>query len=454
MARSLLLRSLLAGTCLALTGASTALAAGETSHGSMSQEVRAAAEAARNENAHSSGDAEQHADEGSDAAEHDVEEDGDHGTDQDSEEHAGPEWQTEREPMPFEVIRSLQYLQDQAARGNKAALDVQRRILTRFGPSLTARPYEIWSDQRNVRAIALFVLSGGPSEPLYELYREAVFSADDTPMIEGVLAYANNRMAEAEAKLSRIDLEREETIFAAQVQLALAQLRQGSDPAGSLEALEKVMLAAPGTLLDEAALRLGVLLAENAGETRKADRYARQYFDRYAASVYSSNFRARFSAVYSDRPEGSEEKTLDTLSDTLRLLPDDQKLAMYLSVGRRALVGGNLELAAEASQEALAIEDAEPADRQRALLYDLASTLSTREEGEILATLGAIDDDLLHPADLALKEAALDVVNAIREPAEIASSGEEADPALDNQTLARATSLIDAVDKDLENFTQ
>ena len=497
MARGFCLRSLLAGTCLALSGAGTALSAEEAGHGTTSSEVHAASEAARKDEEHADTDGVHHAESAShgedhgagDAGEHeagraeedpageghepsehagdghaeeehagDAHEGEDHAEEehpdeeQASGEHAGPEWQTEREPMPFEVIRSLQYLQDQAARGNKAALEVQRRILKRFGPSLEIRPHEIWQDKRNVRAIVLFVLSGGPSDPLAELFRQRVFNTDDLPLIEGVLAYADNRMEEAEEKLSSIDLDREETIFAAQIQLALAQLRQADDPAGSLQALEKVMLAAPGTLLDEAALRLGVLLAEDAGETRKADLYARQYFDRYAASVYAGNFRARFSAVYSERPEGSEKETLETLSDTLRLLPDDQKLAMYLSVGRRALVGGNLKLAAEASTEALAIKNANPADRQRALLYQIASTLSTRDEGEILATLAAIDDELLHPADLALKQAALDVVNAIREPAVLASSEGDADPALDNQTLARAESLIDAVDKDLENF--
>ncbi|MEN3794418.1 hypothetical protein [Fulvimarina sp. MAC3] len=446
----------------------------------MSEQVRAASEAARNEDTHSSGDDSDHHAEAAvpKGAEHAGEVADDHGTDHASEDHsaaeghgsdehadaehadeehaggdhAGPNWQTEREPMPFEVIRSLQYLQDQAARGNSAALGVQRRILKRFGPSLKVRPHEIWQDKRNVRAIVLFVLSGGPSEPLSELYRQRVFPEEDMQLIQGVLAYANNQMEDAEAKLSSIDLEHEETVFAAQIQLALAQLRQGSDPAGSLAALEQVMLAAPGTLLDEAALRLGVMLAEDAGETEKADRYARQYFDRYAASVYAGNFRARFSAVYSDRPKGSEEQTLQTLSDTLRLLPDDQKLAMYLSVGRRALVGGNLELAAEASAKALSMGVGTPADRQRALLYRIASTLSSLDAGEILASLDAIDDDQLHPADRALKEAALDVVNAIRKPAEIASSEGEADEAPENQTLARAASLIDAIDKDLENF--
>ncbi|MDY8109062.1 hypothetical protein U0C82_07880 [Fulvimarina sp. 2208YS6-2-32] len=442
MTRSSLALSLLAGTCLALAALAPVHAA-EDAHGeATSEEVRAAAQAARGEEPAG------HADDEAEVGEAEAAEDA-HGDDS---AEAGVHWQTERPPMPFEVVRSLQYLQDQAARGNTAALKVQRRLLAWFGPSLSHRAPEIWQDKRNVRAVALFVLSGGPAEALRDLRQSGVFEAHDEPMIDGILAYAANRTEEAEAKLSAIDLSREETIFAAQINLALAQLREIEHPDESLRLLENVMLAAPGTLLDEAALRLGVLLAENAGKTEKADRYARQYFDRYASSIYAGNFRARFSAVYSDRPRGSELETLETMADTLRLLPDEQRLAMYLSVSRRSLVGGNLELAGQAAQEALRIESAAPADRQRALLYHVASTLSGRDQSETLTTLAAIDDALLHPSDLALKNAAMDVVNAIREPATIASAGASSETPGENQTLARAESLINAIDNDLKTF--
>ncbi|RFC62547.1 hypothetical protein DYI37_14945 [Fulvimarina endophytica] len=471
-------RTLLAGACMAFAGVPLAHAAGgqeADSHAPAPAHEGAAPKAepdhaapAQSEDAHvgeehgasAEGEAEggsaDHAE--ADAAhaegteEHGTEE---HGTDEHGgEEHGGEAWRTERAPMPFEVVRSLQYLQDQAARGNKSALNVQRRLLAWFGPSLANRPADVWADRRNVRAVALYVLSGGPVEPVEALLAKQVFAREDVPVIEGVVAYARNRLKEASAKLSGIDLAFEETTFAAQIRLTLAQLREASDPVESLRLLEEVMLAAPGTLLDEAALRLGVLLAENIGETDKADRYARQYFDRYAASVYAGNFRARFSAVYSGRPKGSEPETLEILADTLRLLPEDQKLAMYLSVSRRALVGGNLALAADAAGKALEITDASPEDRQRALLYQVASTLSSRDEDEVMVTLSAIDDAKLHPADQALKAAALDVVKAIGEPATLASSAGIEGDASENPTFARAASLLDAVDEDLRSLNQ
>ena len=371
-------------------------------------------------------------------------------------EHTGTpaEWETTRSPMPYEIVRSLQFLQDQVARGNKAAIRVQARLLKWFGPSLVRRSPEIWEDRRNVRAAALFVLSGGPPSVLRDLIARGVFKDPDMPLLEGSLAYAENKLELALEKLSRIDLSREETVFAAQVNLALAQLLQEKQPAESLKRLEAVMLAAPGTLLDEAALRLGVLLAEDLGETQKADLYARQYFDRYAASVYAGNFRARFSAVYSMRPAGTEIDTIETLRNALRLLPPEEQLALYLSVGRRALVLGNLKLAAMASARALTFGEASPEDRQRALLYSVASTLSERDEGELRAMLASIEDQRLHQADLALKRAVFDVVNAIRAPVDMAEADEAGEPVVDNKVLARANSLLQAVRNDLETLDQ
>ncbi|SMC73065.1 hypothetical protein SAMN06297251_106167 [Fulvimarina manganoxydans] len=421
--------------------------AAEATHG----EARHAA-AGHDETGH---DEASHEETGDDETGHDEAGHGEEGHGVDGEHTGTPaEWETTRSPMPYEIVRSLQFLQDQVARGNKAAIRVQARLLKWFGPSLVRRAPEIWDDRRNVRAAALFVLSGGPPSVLRDLIARGVFEEHDMPLLEGSLAYAENKLELALEKLSAIDLSREETVFAAQVNLALAQLLQEKQPAESLKRLEAVMLAAPGTLLDEAALRLGVLLAEDIGETKKADLYARQYFDRYAASVYAGNFRARFSAVYSMRPQGTEIDTIETLKNALRLLPPEEQLALYLSVGRRALVLGNLKLAAMASARALTFEDASPEDRQRALLYSVASTLSERDEGEMRAMLASIEDQRLHKADLALKRAVFDVVNAIRAPVDMAEASEAGESVVDNKVLARANSLLQAVQNDLETLDQ
>ena len=227
-----------------------------------------------------------------------------------------------RPPMPYEIVRSLQFLQDQVARGNAAAIRVQAMLLRRYGSSFLDADPSVWKDPRNLRAAALFVLSGGPPEVLRGLLSRLTLEGDDETLLEGSLAYVENRTARRSSFSPAVDLEFAEPGLACQIDLAVAQLEQDTEPADALKRLSRVMLRAPGTLLEEAALRLGVLLAEKQGEHDIADRYARQYFDRYANSAYAGNFRARFAAVYSERPAGTEDATVTTIADaTARLRP-------------------------------------------------------------------------------------------------------------------------------------
>ncbi|MEX6504979.1 hypothetical protein [Jiella sp. M17.18] len=364
-----------------------------------------------------------------------------------------------RPPQPYEVIRSLQFLQDEIAQGNAKAIPVQAQLLRYYGPTFLRQPLDVWKDPRNLRALALYALSGGPPDVLRELIAKLQPKGDDELLLDGSLAYVENQVDKAMKKLSALDLTFAEPDLAGQLNLALAQVEQLRAPEDALKRLEQVMLVAPGTLLEEAALRMGVLLAEQNGDHAKADRYARQYFDRYGNSVYAGNFRARFSAVYAERPAGTEQDTMDTVADCVAKLPTSQQITIYLAVGRRALVAGNLTLAGIASNKALAIQDGPKKDRERALLYLAAATLTHRDKSAIQTDLEAINPDDLHPADRKLFAATSDVLNQITKPLMISAALEESvaqepPPVPDSAVLARGEELLKAVRGDLAKTSQ
>ncbi|NDV85736.1 hypothetical protein GTW51_03370 [Aurantimonas aggregata] len=357
----------------------------------------------------------------------------------------------EQGPMPYEIVRSLQFLQDQVARGNGAAIRVQSRLLRRYGPTFAELAPEVWQDPRNRRAAALFVLSGGPPPVLRKVIERTSPEGEDRLLLEGALAYVENRSAEAIEKLGAINLATGETGLVAQVELALAQLQQESDPDVALARLKRVMLAAPGTLLEEAALRMGVMLAEGTGEPEAANRFARQYFERFAKSAYAGNFRARFASVYADRPAGTEEATVAAIVDATFTIPSEQQLSIFLAVGRRALVTGNLRLAAMAASRALAFPAMTREDRVRATLYEIAATLTERDFVEVRTTLEAIDPALLHPADQKLRTAAVRLLEQMRQPLLAGATSvpndddEDAVPLPAADMLARGEALLEAM---------
>ena len=213
------------------------------------------------------------------------------------------------------------------------------------------------------------------------------------------------------------------------------------------------MLAAPGTLLEEAALRMGVMLAEATGDPEAANRFARQYFERFSRSAYAGNFRARFASVYAERPAGTEEATLAAILDATFTIPSEQQLSIFLAVGRRALVTGNLRLAAMTASRALAFPAMTREDRVRATLYEIAATLTERDFVEVRATLEAIDPDLLHPADRNLRTAAVKLLDQMRQPllaGAVPAEGEAADELPASDMLARGEALLEAMRDDVK----
>ncbi|NDW04882.1 hypothetical protein [Jiella pacifica] len=418
------------------------------------------------DDAHASDGAEAH----EDAAAHDASEaghegetaegDGDaaHGADGEHAVHAEEPAPT-RGPQPYQVIRSLQFLQDQAARGNVSANRVQSRLLQWYGPAFERATQDAWKDGRNQRAAALFVLSGGPPSVLRMVLAKNDFPADVRPLLDGALAYVENRQTDAQKLLSALDVDAMEPGLAAQINLALAQMQAQSAPDKALERLRRVMLDGTGTLLEEAALRLAMVLAEDLGDHDRADGYGRLYFDRYARSVYAGNFRARFTALYVGRPVDQAEKTVALIADAVERIPLADQLNIYLSIGRRALIAGNMKLAGMAGAKVLTVTGLTNQARQRALLYVSASTLTEREPAETMAKLDEIDRESLHPADRKLYDAALSVLGEIRKPL-MADAGMTADDktddaaatSIDSAVVDRATKLLDAVRSDLEDM--
>ncbi|BDA85930.1 hypothetical protein Sa4125_34720 [Aureimonas sp. SA4125] len=367
-------------------------------------------------------------------------------------------WPTARSPMPFDIIRTVQFLQDQIARGNGRAIQVQAMLLRRFGPTLAEADAEIWKDGRNVRAAVLFVLSGGPPEILRRLMARGVLDPAQENLFKGALAYVENDLSGAETILSALDFAGMEPGLEAHLNLVLGQLQQLDKPKEAIGHLDRARLLAPGGLIEEAALRMEVLLVDELGDHAAADRLARQYFDRFSSSSYSQNFEARFAAVFANRGKTDAAAVLATMVDVTNRLPDANKRAIFLTVSRRALVEGNLEFAAGAVAAVLSTSDIPEPDRQRATLYSVAATIGKASSTEIAAGLAGIDRSLLHPEDVKLLDAATSVLGGIDtqpmmaaadQPGETASQYAETSPVFD-----RAQQLLDVVNQDLGKAQQ
>ena len=78
------------------------------------------------------------------------------------------------------------------------------------------------------------------------------------------------------------------------IALAQSALAAKEDPRRAMRLLDEARLLAGGTLVEEAALRRTVFLADETSDLSRFVASSSQYLRRYQRSVYAENFRRRF----------------------------------------------------------------------------------------------------------------------------------------------------------------
>lgn len=363
-------------------------------------------------------------------------------------------WSETRRPMPFDVMRSVQFLQDQVAHGNSRAIRVQALLLRRFGRTFLEAPPEIWKDPRNTRAVVLFTFSGGTPDVIQSLIHQSLLPEAEQPLFEGALAYVRNDLKLAAKKLDGVSIEDLEPVLAAQVSLALGQIHQLDDPEKALHHLARARLLAPGTLIEEAALRLGAPLVDASGDHAWSDRLARRYFDAYRDSSYVSNFEARYIGMVVGRAMPSAQNALLAMDGVVDGLAVDRRQRLYLAAARRSLVEGNLQFSTLTADRAIGLEGLQPGDAARATLYRTASSLAVLGQDAARTVLDGIDRDLLHVEDQKLLDAAYSVLDSMARPALMTEAADTASPAADapetSSILSRARAALDAASQEMK----
>ncbi|MGX1309809.1 hypothetical protein AB7M35_004581 [Amorphus suaedae] len=353
---------------------------------------------------------------------------------------------------PYQLVRTLQTLQDNIAGGSSAALAAQKVLLARLDRDLLAADPALWAERRNAEALVVYTLSGGRPEVTRELLSRDPSPNVDERLLRGALAYVLGRESEARKLLGEQDPLSLPTNLAGQVALAQATLTLATEPEKSLQLLDLARLLSPGTLVEEAALRREIYLVSEQNDVDKFEQLARQYLRRFRHSVYAGNFRQRFAAALTRMSFVDDPAQFQRLDVLLADVDDDSRRELYLVVARAAVNGGKTAVAAMAAERAL--QSAQPAsrDRARALLYRGAA-LAVTPDGLMtsLDDLKAVDRRLLTPSDAALYDAAAATANLILTAPEGAAVDETAvaeasEAMIESEVLASATSAVEAVD--------
>lgn len=321
-----------------------------------------------------------------------------------------------RAPLwPQDMVRALRRAQDSMAQGSTAALEAQRTLIARIEQEFAAADAATWQDPHNARAAVTYFLSGGNPAILRRMMDMQPPPAIDPRLLRGTLAYLEGREDESLRQLKDIDARSLPPSLGGQVALAQAALNVRKDPAKSAHLLAVARLLAPGTLVEEAALRRAILIASQLGDAASFEYLSKQYLFRFRNSVYAGNFRQRFAAALSRIGFGNGPDQFHRLDAMLDMLEPDSRREMELTVARAAVVQGRTTTANFAADRALAALPDGSDDAERAKLYRAASLAPNPDTyKEAIADLNSVDKMRLAPSDAALLEAATATAETVR----------------------------------------
>ncbi|MBB4184001.1 chemotaxis protein MotC [Sinorhizobium terangae] len=315
------------------------------------------------------------------------------------------------ELAPFKMIRSLQYVQDSVVLGDHSAIEMQRFMLGAIDKRLRVVEQSAFRDPRNVDAALVYVMSGGNPDTLDYLADRDIEGNFDSRITDALRQYLSGKGALTVETLSKAAPEYKNARIGPYLFLILGNATSQQNPLAAMKYYDWARLTAPGTIIEEAALRRSVFLALKANEPDKGFRYALSYARRYLTSPYASQFADVFvELAVAHFDEAAEQK----ISEILAFMDQPRQREVYLRVARRAAIGGNQALARLASQRAEGLADGGASQSQvLASFYEGLAAVPSADVFAATETINAIPDEKLSPRDRALRDAAKTVADAV-----------------------------------------
>lgn len=334
-------------------------------------------------------------------------------------------------PPPYQLVRMLTALQDDIARGSAAALNAQRVLSRGIDDRLLAAAAEEWTDRRNANALVIYALSGGRPAVVAAVRQQARLSPPYDELVAGALAYLEGRAGDAARHFAQVDPATVDYSVRAPLLLARAALTVGDDPAAARALLDRARAAAPGTLVEEAALRRAVLIAAEADDLDDFDHLVNRYLRKFRSSIYAGNFRQRVAAAVTRMSFITEPSAVGRLEAILAPMTDGGRQELYLLLARAAIERGNHVAAAQAARRVQEMAAPDTLDHRRARLYEAAADIVDPVVfAQALRVLRQLQQEDLPPDDHELLTAALKLSSIVTDlPPAAPPRGGDAGPA-------------------------
>ena len=320
------------------------------------------------------------------------------------------------DPQPYETVRALETLQDRIAGGDAASQASYGRAVQRAARIFVRAKAEVWTDKRNARALVLYLFSGGDAKTVADAVPIGVVAPAVADLYAGALAYGVGDDATAREKLMGIDPKVQPGGLGGHLALIQATLAANADKAKAVGLLDLARLLAPGTLVEEAALRKELSLIGATGDLDKFSLLTRRYLGAFPRSSYAQNFRELVARTAielgSDEAPGADRR----LAQLMTGLETAERRRLYLAIAHAAALAGRMTMATFAGSEARKLSRPSDEDLARATIYYGAAAIVGDNYDDARRQLTEASVDRLGAGDRALRDSALAVAEIIRQP--------------------------------------
>ena len=315
---------------------------------------------------------------------------------------------------PYQMVYSLQLVQDRIADGDQAALPMQRKLLELIDARLAESTPEDFSDERNFRSLMIYAMSGGNPATVEKVVSRLILDDQRARLSAGLLEYVRGQPSRAVAALKDIDPRAVEPDIGPSLALVKGTLYVNLDAAQSLSFFDFARLAGPGTLIEEAALRRSVSLASEIGDGDRFASMSEQYVRRFLRSPYASQF-ADYFVLGVARLQGKLK--LDRIAAIIDEMTEDQSRVVYLRIARQAAID-RLDALLAFARSGLERHTPRKEEGQdaRAALYSALASVASENVADVREQLETIDPSRLSEPDRVLLDAARRIVDEVVSP--------------------------------------
>ena len=316
--------------------------------------------------------------------------------------------------MPYAMLRSLQFVQDSVTMGDHSATEMQRFLLQTIDERLKSAPSAIFKDPRNVDAALVYAMSGGNPATLELLVARDVDGNFDSRVADILRKYLSGKGTLVAQSIAAMVPEYRGTRIGAYLALIGGNVTIPRDPVAALGFYDIARLEAPGTIVEEAALRRSLAIAVEDGDAGRGVEYAQRYARRFLHSPYASQFADLLVSLVVKRVDSIGH---DTIEETFAMMDAERQKEAYLRLSRLAAISGKDSLARMAALKAKALSPDMPDQPQvQANLYESLSNIGTPDVVSAIETIGQIPQAQLSDRDRALRDAARAIADQVVRP--------------------------------------